>query len=115
MRFAHKTGTARDTLERFLVTVHVPVRIAIVLTGERPMAHLAGVRFDAGMDSLMLLKVFRIDEGRVAEITLVRSLTSVHRPDVVGEQSAPFKGRITSIALKPFVIQMRHPPVRMKI
>lgn len=77
LRFSHETRTARHTLERLFVTVHVPVRIPIIGTVERFMAHLACVRFHPGVNAFVFLEVLRIDEGSRAQIALVRPFTGV--------------------------------------
>lgn len=58
------------------------------------------------MNLLMLLKVFRIDEGSGADVALVRTLTGVTRLDVIIQQTTSLETSIANITFVSFVIEM---------
>jgi len=57
--------------------MNVSMDIAVIFRGKRPGTDFTGVGFDAAVRSHMLLAMFRIGKGSVADFAFVRPLSGV--------------------------------------
>lgn len=114
-RLAHKPGPADQTLVRFFIRVHKPVRVAVVATVERLAADLAQEGLLSGVYPSVLLEMLGVDERGVADVALEGPFARMCRLHVVVQQPAPLEPFAAVHADVALVVQMRGPFVRLQV